>query len=118
MCVSSADIYIIFKLLHIFSPSDRCLILTQAWLEKYPKKAAVLRAAGGGNWFHQFRAVALIRISPFPYIIYNYCAVATNVKYGPYICGTLVGVVPEIFVTLYTYEISLYSFCPAVLQFP
>ena len=78
------------------------LILMQGWLEKYPKRASILRAAGEGNWFHQFRAVALIRISPFPYIIYNYCAVATNVKYGPYIMGSLVGIVPEIFVAIYT----------------
>uniref|UniRef100_A0A7N2N1G6 VTT domain-containing protein n=1 Tax=Quercus lobata TaxID=97700 RepID=A0A7N2N1G6_QUELO len=76
----------------------------QGWLEKYPKRASILRAAGEGNWFHQFRAVALIRISPFPYIIYNYCAVATNVKYGPYIMGSLVGIVPEIFVAIYTYS--------------
>ncbi|KAK4262670.1 hypothetical protein QN277_028204 [Acacia crassicarpa] len=74
----------------------------QGWLERYPKKASLLRSAGGGNWFHQFRAVALIRISPFPYIIYNYCAVATNVKYGPYLMGSLVGMVPEIFVAIYT----------------
>ncbi|KAJ1416059.1 SNARE associated Golgi protein [Sesbania bispinosa] len=52
----------------------------EGWLEKYPKKASILRSAGAGNWFHQFQAVALIRISPFPYIIFNYCAVATNVK--------------------------------------
>ncbi|RDX70029.1 hypothetical protein CR513_50774, partial [Mucuna pruriens] len=74
----------------------------EGWLEKYPKKASILRSAGGGSWFHQFRAVALIRISPFPYLIYNYCAVATNVKYGPYIIGSLVGMVPEIFVAIYT----------------
>ncbi|PON57444.1 Transmembrane protein [Parasponia andersonii] len=74
----------------------------QGWLEKYPKKASILRSAGEGNWFHQFRAVALIRVSPFPYIIYNYCAVATDVKYGPYLLGSLVGMVPEIFVTIYT----------------
>ncbi|KAK9276637.1 hypothetical protein L1049_006173 [Liquidambar formosana] len=74
----------------------------QGWLEKYPKKASLIRLAGEGNWFNQFRAVALIRISPFPYIIYNYCAVATNVKYGPYILGSLVGMVPEIFVAIYT----------------
>lgn len=74
----------------------------EGWLEKYPKKASILRSAGAGNWFHQFRAVALIRISPFPYLIYNYCAVATNVKYGPYIVGSLVGMVPEIFVAIYT----------------
>ncbi|XVF51614.1 hypothetical protein PTKIN_Ptkin04bG0198400 [Pterospermum kingtungense] len=74
----------------------------QGWLEKYPKKAAILRAAGEGNWFHQFKAVTLIRISPFPYIIYNYCAVATHVKYGPYLLGSLIGMVPEIFVAIYT----------------
>ncbi|KAK8464621.1 hypothetical protein PHAVU_010G034901 [Phaseolus vulgaris] len=64
------------------------------WLEKYPKKASLLRSAGGGNWFHQFRAVALLRVS----ILYNYCAVATCVKYWPYLIGSLVGMVPEIFV--------------------
>ncbi|XP_022759436.1 transmembrane protein 64 [Durio zibethinus] len=74
----------------------------QGWLDKYPKKAAILRAAGEGNWFHQFRAVTLIRISPFPYMIYNYCAVATHVRYGPYILGSLIGMVPEIFVAIYT----------------
>ncbi|XP_010540203.1 PREDICTED: uncharacterized protein LOC104814056 [Tarenaya hassleriana] len=74
----------------------------QGWMERYPDKAAMLRAAGEGNWFHQFRAVTLIRISPFPYILYNYCAVATRVKYGPYITGSLLGMVPEIFVAIYT----------------
>lgn len=78
----------------------------QGWLEKYPKKASILKSAGAGNWFHQFRAVALIRISPFPYMVFNYCAVATNVKYGPYIIGSLVGMVPEIFVAIYTYALS------------
>ncbi|KAG6396977.1 hypothetical protein SASPL_143138 [Salvia splendens] len=74
----------------------------QVWLEQYPKRASVIRLAGEGSLFNQFRAVALIRISPFPYIIYNYCAVATDVKFGPYFFGTLVGMVPEIFLTLYT----------------
>lgn len=77
----------------------RCRI--HKWLEKYPEKAAVVKLAGEGNWFHQFRAVALIRISPFPYIIFNYAAVATNVKYGPYICGSLAGTVHETFLTIY-----------------
>ncbi|KAL6968938.1 hypothetical protein U1Q18_047217, partial [Sarracenia purpurea var. burkii] len=71
-------------------------------LEKYPKKASILRLAGEGNWFNQLRAVALIRISPFPYIIYNYCAVATHVKYGPYLLGSLIGMVPEVFIAIYT----------------
>ncbi|PIA49892.1 hypothetical protein AQUCO_01300554v1 [Aquilegia coerulea] len=72
------------------------------WLEKWPEKAAFMRLAGEGNWFHQFRAVFLLRISPFPFVIYNYAAVATNVKYGPYILGSVAGVVPEIFVTIYS----------------
>ncbi|XP_039128918.1 uncharacterized protein LOC120265060 [Dioscorea cayenensis subsp. rotundata] len=72
------------------------------WLEKWPKKAAIIRLAGEGNWFHQFRAVALIRISPFPYIIFNYAAVATNVKYSPYIAGSIVGTIPETFLTIYS----------------
>ncbi|KAK3012173.1 hypothetical protein RJ639_010472 [Escallonia herrerae] len=74
----------------------------QGWLERYPKKASIIRLAGEGNWFNQFRAVTLIRISPFPYVIYNYCAVATNVKYTPYVFGSLLGMVPEIFVAIYT----------------
>ncbi|KAJ4955511.1 hypothetical protein NE237_012294 [Protea cynaroides] len=72
------------------------------WLERWPKKAAFIRLAGEGNWFHQFRAVTLLRISPFPYIIFNYAAVATNVKYGPYILGSLVGMVPDVLVCLYS----------------
>ncbi|KAL2551635.1 SNARE associated Golgi protein family [Forsythia ovata] len=74
----------------------------QMWLERYPKKASIIRLAGEGNWFNQFRAVALIRISPFPYVIYNYTAVATNITYGPYFLGSLAGMVPEVFVALYT----------------
>ncbi|MFS7913908.1 putative SNARE associated golgi family protein [Helianthus anomalus] len=74
----------------------------QGWLERYPKKASFLKLAGEGNWFNQFRAVALLRISPFPYMVYNYIAVATDVKFGPYLLGTLLGMVPEIFVAIYT----------------
>ncbi|XP_076905694.1 uncharacterized protein LOC143561514 [Bidens hawaiensis] len=74
----------------------------QGWLETYPKKASILKLAGEGNWFNQFRVVTLLRISPFPYMVYNYCAVATDVKYGPYLLGTLLGMVPEIFIAIYT----------------
>lgn len=72
------------------------------WLERWPDKSAIVRLAGEGDWFHQFRAVALIRISPFPYIVFNYASVATNVQYCPYLCGSLVGVVPDIFITIYS----------------
>ncbi|XP_019156691.1 PREDICTED: uncharacterized protein LOC109153276 [Ipomoea nil] len=74
----------------------------QDWLDRYPKNASIIRLAGEGNWFNQFRAVTLIRISPFPYIIYNYSAMATGVKYVPYLLGSLIGMVPEIFVAIYT----------------
>ncbi|WRX08224.1 SNARE associated Golgi protein - like 1 [Theobroma cacao] len=70
-------------------------------LERHPKHASILRLAGEGNWFHQFQAVTLIRISPLPYIIFNYAVVATNVNYSPYLLGTLVGMVPEVFIALY-----------------
>ncbi|KAK6935272.1 SNARE associated Golgi protein [Dillenia turbinata] len=52
----------------------------EGMLEKYPKQASFVRLAGEGSWFDQLRSVTLIRISPFPYILYNYCAVATNVS--------------------------------------
>lgn len=74
----------------------------QGWLERYPKKASIIRLAGEGDWYDQFRAVMLLRISPFPYAVYNYCAVATDVKFVPYLLGTLVGMVPEILVAIYT----------------
>ncbi|XP_031494143.1 uncharacterized protein LOC116260158 isoform X1 [Nymphaea colorata] len=72
------------------------------WLERWPKRAALVRLAGEGSWFDQFRAVTLLRISPFPYIIFNYAVVATNVKYCPYICGSLVGIILEVFLTIYS----------------
>lgn len=74
----------------------------QKWLEKWPNKSAIVRLAGEGDWFHQFRAVTLIRVSPFPYIVFNYTSVATNVQYCPYICGSMVGIVPDIFITIYS----------------
>ncbi|CAI9775752.1 unnamed protein product [Fraxinus pennsylvanica] len=74
----------------------------QVLLEKYSKQASIIKLAGEGNWFNQLRDVTLIRISPFPYVVYNYCAVATDVNYCPYLLGTLVGMVPEIYVAIYT----------------
>ncbi|XVE73990.1 hypothetical protein DITRI_Ditri11bG0163000 [Diplodiscus trichospermus] len=74
----------------------------QGLIEKHPKHASILRLAGEGNWLHQFQAVTLIRISPLPYIIFNYAVVATDVNYSPYLLGTLVGMVPEVFVALYS----------------
>ncbi|OEL19108.1 hypothetical protein BAE44_0019886 [Dichanthelium oligosanthes] len=72
------------------------------WLEKWPKKAAFVRLAGEGDWHHQFKAVALLRISPFPYIVFNYASVATNVKYCPYIAGSMAGTIHETFLAIYS----------------
>lgn len=89
----------------------------QRWLENWPNKATIVRIAGEGDWFHQFRAVTLLRISPFPYLVFNYAAVATNVKFGPYICGSLVGTVPDIFLTIYRLELSPHTLCASVFWF-
>lgn len=91
-----------FKSLHSCS---RCSI-TQQCLEKWPKQAAIVRLAGEGDWFHQFQSVAVLRISPFPYIIFNYASVATNVRYWPYLLGSLAGIVPEIFITIYRLKLE------------
>ncbi|MBA0717685.1 hypothetical protein Golax_005479 [Gossypium laxum] len=76
----------------------------QRLLGKYPKEASILRLAGEGNLLHQFRTVTLIRISPLPYIMFNYAAVATNVRYIPYMMGTWMGMLPEVFIALYRLE--------------
>jgi len=73
----------------------------QAWLKRWPQQAAVIRLAGEGSWFQQFRVVALFRISPFPYTIFNYAIVVTRMKFGPYICGSIAGMVPEAFIYIY-----------------
>ena len=54
--------------------------------------------------------VASLKISSFPYIIFNYAVVATDVNYGPYIFGSLVGTVPEVFLTIYRFRIFPPSF--------
>ncbi|XP_057533209.1 uncharacterized protein LOC130811068 isoform X2 [Amaranthus tricolor] len=81
-----------------------CLFLhkIENWLDKYPEKAALVRLAGDGDWLHQFQAVVLLRLSPFPYVIFNYVAVVTGVKYSPYLAGTLIGMVPEILFAIYS----------------
>ncbi|XP_068663343.1 uncharacterized protein [Aristolochia californica] len=72
------------------------------WLKRWPQKAAVIRLAGEGSWFHQFRVVALFRVSPFPYTVFNYIIVVTNMKFGPYICGSIAGMIPEAFIYIYS----------------
>ncbi|KAL1358758.1 hypothetical protein HN51_004005 [Arachis hypogaea] len=72
------------------------------WLKKWPTNAEMIRLAGEGNWFHQFQVVALFRVSPFPYTIFNYAIVVTNMRFWPYLCGSIAGMVPEAFIYIYS----------------
>lgn len=72
------------------------------WLMRWPQKAAMIRLAGEGSWFHQFKVVALFRISPFPYTIFNYAIVVTSMRFWPYLWGSIAGMVPEAFLYIYS----------------
>lgn len=72
------------------------------WLKKWPQKAAMIRLAGEGSWFHQFRVVALFRVSPFPYTIFNYAIVVTSMRFWPYLWGSIAGMVPEAYIYIYS----------------
>ncbi|KAL6501347.1 hypothetical protein OROHE_024994 [Orobanche hederae] len=72
------------------------------WLKRWPEKAAMVRLAGEGSWFHQFKVVALFRISPFPYTIFNYAIVVTSMRFWPYLCGSVAGMIPEAFIYIYS----------------
>ncbi|KAL5056383.1 hypothetical protein RYX36_037065 [Vicia faba] len=76
--------------------------LIHQWLEKWPQNAAMIRLAGEGSWFHQFQVVALFRVSPFPYTIFNYDVVVTDMKFWPYLSGSIAGMVPEAFLYIYS----------------
>lgn len=81
-----------------------CLVLImQQWLQKWPQKAEMIRLAGEGSWFHQFKVVALFRVSPFPYTIFNYAIVVTSMKFWPYLYGSIAGMVPEAFIYIYRF---------------
>ncbi|KAL5097930.1 hypothetical protein RYX36_002257 [Vicia faba] len=64
--------------------------------------AAMIRLVGEGSWFHQFQVVALFRVSPFPYTIFNYAVVVTDMKFWPYLSGSIAGMVPEAFLYIYS----------------
>lgn len=72
------------------------------WLNRWPKKAAMIGLVGEGSWFHQFKIVALFRISPFPYTLFNYAVVVTRMRVWPYFCGSIVGMIPEAFLYIYS----------------
>ncbi|KAL1811727.1 hypothetical protein DCAR_0623856 [Daucus carota subsp. sativus] len=72
------------------------------WLKRWPQKAAMIRLAGEGSWLHQFRVVALFRVSPFPYTIFNYAIVVTSMRFWPYLWGSIAGMVPEAYIYIYS----------------
>ncbi|XP_062029383.1 uncharacterized protein LOC133745341 [Rosa rugosa] len=72
------------------------------WLKRWPRNAAMIRLAGEGSWLHQFRVVALFRVSPFPYTIFNYAIVVTSMTFWPYLWGSIAGMVPEAFIYIYS----------------
>lgn len=89
----------------------------QVWLTKWPQQIALIKLAGEGNWFQQFRVVALFRISPFPYTIFNYAVTVTEIKFNPYLCGSIAGMVPEAFI--YIYRLGLINLhCRLLFQLP
>lgn len=63
--------------------------------------AAMIRLVGEGSWFHQFRVVAIFRISPFPYTVFNYAVVVTKMRFWPYFWGSIAGMIPESFIYIY-----------------
>ena len=90
---------------------DCCFYILQQWLKRWPQNAAMIRLAGEGNWSRQFQVVALFRVSPFPYTIFNYAVVVTNMRFWPYLCGSVAGMVPEAFIYIYRFvSFYLWSF--------
>ncbi|KAH7439576.1 hypothetical protein KP509_04G067600 [Ceratopteris richardii] len=75
----------------------------QNWIQKWPKRAALIRIADQGGWFQQFRVLLVLRLSPIPYALFNYAIATTNVKYGPYICSSVLILIPESFITIYRF---------------
>ncbi|KAE8806533.1 transmembrane protein 64 [Hordeum vulgare] len=73
-----------------------------AWLKRWPQQIALIKLAGEGSWFQQFRVVALFRVSPFPYTIFNYAVTVTEIKFSPYVCGSVAGMTPEAFIYIYS----------------
>lgn len=72
------------------------------WLKRWPDLAAMIRLAGEGSWFHQFKVVTLFRVSPFPYTIFNYAVVVTSMQFWPYLGGSIAGMIPEAFLYIYS----------------
>ena len=104
MCNHTTQYLFISSILYkSITHSFNFLCYLQQWLKKWPQTAAMIRLAGEGNGFQQFRVVALFRISPFPYTIFNYAIVVTNMRFWPYLCGSIAGMIPEAFIYIYRF---------------
>ncbi len=67
-------------------------------LEAMPRFRALDRAVARRGWL----IVLLARLSVvIPYNLLNYALGLTNVRFGAYLCGTLVGMLPAIFLYVY-----------------
>jgi uncharacterized membrane protein YdjX (TVP38/TMEM64 family) len=67
-------------------------------LEDLPRAKAIYHAVGSGGW----KMVWLLRLSPvMPFSVMNYVLGATELGFWPYICATLVGIMPAL--ALYVY---------------
>ncbi|KAB5573356.1 hypothetical protein DKX38_000550 [Salix brachista] len=88
------------------------------WLKRWPQKASMIRLAGEGSWLHQFKVVALFRVSPFPYTVFNYAIVVTSMTFWPYLCGSVAGMVPEAFIYIYRSVLLVILFLPLSVLIP
>ena len=103
LCLIMTTFFFIFLVFHNLPPfCPQLFVNIQLWLEKrWPRQIALIKLAGEGSWFQQFRVVALLRISPFPYALLNYAVTVTEMKFNPYICGSVVGMIPDVFINIY-----------------
>lgn len=54
-----------------FSPLWDLPVRPQSWLSSSSRLTAVLRLADSGGWFQQFKTTLFLRMSPFPYLLFN-----------------------------------------------
>ncbi|KAI9122689.1 hypothetical protein K1719_006529 [Acacia pycnantha] len=69
--------------------------LVHHWLKKRPRIAAIIKLATEGSWYEQCLIVALGRASPFPYTIFNYAVSVTEIRFWPYVFGSIAGMIPD-----------------------
>ncbi|MEM8738914.1 MAG: VTT domain-containing protein [Planctomycetota bacterium] len=68
-----------------------------AWVERYPKGAAVCEAITRSSWGRAAMLVGLLRLSPVvPFGATNVLCAAFGVRRGPFVVGTLVGLAPRV----------------------